>query len=307
MQGRFLAILTFAAAAGLSACGGGGVSPNPIPSTSNPPAASYSVSLRVTGMMNSSTLQSDLRRTMTASNEPIMLAAPLTANPGPGESVGIGNVDTVQAVVSPAPSVTPSAAFSTTSAVATIQPTPTPPAGASPVPDAVYISDLTPGTKECNATVSAQIGNPVNTTATRGLCIYPQWLLETGTQPSPSYASVGLTLQNGSVVQSSAGDIYLDGQGNVVLPGGAVSFDGDTAFNTLASTQWTNAATSYSLNAIATTRTGDGASQIAQWLFKGADGETAKAFALFVAPGNSGNAQLEIVVQVAGHAVDGFN
>lgn len=309
---NYLGALLMLASLALCACGGGAGS-NPIPQatpTPTPTATPVTYTAKIVVRGGANTLQSDLRHTesvtlaSSATPAPIMLGAPPFLSLPSGYSGGInGESVTVQAQVSPQPSSTPTATFSTTASGTQFAPLP------SPLPDTQQLVDTTPNQSASSQTVTATIPS-LNTQATRTLDIYPEtFLFWSSSKPTPTGMSNGITLQSGKVVATNAGagDVYLDGKGNLLISGGAIAISGDTLYCNLAASQWQNTFTSIPLNSIATQLTGSGTLTNQNTIFKANDGEIGKITFLSIMPGNGGGDQmLEIWVQVAGHSIDGF-
>ena len=229
--GVFVAI----AAAALAACGGGGGSsggggpvPQPSPTHSGGGVGQYSVHLMWTGGDALHSTQSkggpvrthvfDVRRTLTSGvTEPaVILPVNVPQNSyfqmdGPSEG-------DATLVVSPAPSVEPSAAFVASGAPVSTTPVPYPSGQPTGAPRAAVIAsptDLTPG----SGTLAVNVGSPVNQNIQAPIYVVGRAHIACSSTPL-------LTQDGRSIMQSDqvGGIAFVGGQANAVSTTGAADF-----------------------------------------------------------------------------------
>lgn len=317
------ALIAALALSALTACGGGGSSPSPVPVVTTAPKT-YSSKLIFTGSLAGRAIQSDLRRAMDASGTatpmPIMVVSPVSADMDASAYGGL-----VEAVVSPMPSAAPDTTFSQTNPNAVLHspaPGETTPSGA--VAFAQIFGANTPE-QQSAGTATASIASPVNQSPSTPVYSYLSIDLEcawsfTSTPGTNAFSGAHFGWKyNGSQWigddNAADADIYLDGPGcsttgsqntseanaTIHIPGGDIRFSTDTPFVGLTASQWSSAETSFDL-LVADTVNGDG-SQNTVVIGKTRDG--AHTFKLF--PNSFGpTAQYFGAIEVSGAGVDGF-
>jgi hypothetical protein len=321
---RLLTLALFAIAM-LCACGGGGSVASP--ATSAPTLTPYAAKLVFVGPLNGTaaiaarTRGLTLRRILdsgTGTPPPVMVISPMNADgtiDGIAASV-FGGV--VEAVVSPAATGSPQTTFSNTNgavALATIAPT------SFPTNIVAEENATTSGTPNAQASglVTAAIGAPVNQSPATQVYAY-QAISVSCENPLPERSSPGWAYANGawSAVSSPAqADVYLTGPkcpgaffattpdatfAVLNFPGGGATLSTDTAFCSIAASQWQDAEASADMETIDTLNA-DG-SQNTELLAKTRDGS--HLFKLF--PNSFGPYPGDIsgAIEVSGSSVDGF-
>jgi hypothetical protein len=208
----------------LAACGGGGSSTSPIPTATNPPTTTYSVSYTWVGSMHSmgAASQTMLRRMAsgTSTPEPVQLAAQpscdLSANPQGCAYFVAGDpgilpdpmVANVYAVVSPAPS--PSAVPSWSGPTGTGVQTPSPNPSATP---GVLTVQSTLQSGSSTATATLNVGGTLET-VTPTIYTFPSASLACDPSIKTGVTGQGIAFTQGATVavsQPSSADMYIDG------------------------------------------------------------------------------------------------
>lgn len=301
----------------LAACGGGGSTPGPLPSTQ--PHVTYTAQLLFVGVLGGRTLQGDLRAVQlrspmaaSANAIPIMVVSPITTQGNVGAVYG-GIGGDVEVQVSPQPTSSPAVTFSNTNAHAKLA-TPAP-GTPQPLPSGVVaqnpiFSDGTPNVQSAGA-ASAQIGPPVNQTATASVYTYLPISLECILQHPGSASAWQWTGSAWATTDLAHADIYMSGpncalassEANAILhiPGGFTTFSTDVSFAGLTASQWTNTQTTLDMST-ATQLNADGSTND---VIVGKTADGTHVFKLF--PVSVGmNEEYSGAVEVAGAGVDGF-
>lgn len=313
----------------LAACGGNSTGGNPIaPPTPTPVAyqaqlvfkgplagAASGISTLSIGRSVQSMNQRGILAAPGATPAPIMVVTALAANGTLDGSPSNIYGGTVQAVVSPAPSSSPSAAFSNTNNAAvlgSISPAPTLPA------NVVAEQNVTSGNvvdTQSAGTVTATISSPVNQSVQTPVYAYAP-ISVTCENPEPAGSAPGWAYVNSAWVTEStpaASDIYLTGpdcpgsfyaataDAALNFPGGGLLFSTDTPFSSLTASQWVATQTSVDMQTIDALNP-DG-SQNTELLAKTRGGAIFKLF-----PNSFGPVPGDIsgAIEVSGNSIDGF-
>jgi hypothetical protein len=243
----------------LAACGGGGSTTTP----STPKPTSYQVSLHWEPASNVGLgpalahRMSDVHVLQTIGGGTDIVVG--SGNGGSGVYDPSGDPAYVTVSVSPEPSPQATVAFTTTATNVVIQPTPTLAPGVTPNPSfspAIVLASTTANTASTGSTVSATVAG---TTATDNLAIYPMLTLiamapGNGSPVAPD--AVGFTFDsNCNITQqtsTAASDIYITyaTSSYVTYPGGGIAFSNGYDVTTLTASQWQNAGTSVTLDAM---------------------------------------------------------
>lgn len=311
--------LVAVAAAFLTACGGGSSGVTPQPVRTNPPVT-YTSYLRFTGALAGHTIQSDLRRAQSVALDagtpiPIMVIAPIASS----GDIGSGSYQifggTVEAVVSPEPSATPSATFTNTNPDAQLSP-PQMSLPSGVIAAQVATSNGTPNV-QASGVVTANIGAPVNQAPTTAVYTYAAISLEcvsSAMAPGSAAAWKWTGSAWATATDPAQADVYLSGprcntpgstttdpDPTVHFPAGGVVLSTDTPFSSITASQWANTVTSLDLLQ-AITQNPDG-SDNAIVVAKTASGAIFKMF-----PNGLGSYNYEYsgAIEVSGSSVDGF-